>query len=304
MAENSKIEWTTHTLNPWVGCEKVSPACDFCYAESWAKRTGQAGLWAGERRRTSAANWRKALKWNRDAAASGERPWVFCASLADIFDNKVPAEWRADFWKLIRATPHLRYQLLSKRLGNAEGMLPADWGPAYDHVGFMATIANQEEADRDLGKLTDLKRRHHVAWIGISYEPALGPLLLQHRDLRGGKVRNWLGDGGLDWVVAGGESGPHARPAHPDWFRSVRDQCAVAGTAFLFKQWGEWAPQPDWYAGHPRSLPMRAWSNGAWTDDGGVVGEWLVRIGKKSAGRLLDGREWNEMPRAKMEQAA
>ena len=308
MAENSTIEWTTHTFNPWVGCAKVSPACDFCYAENWAKRTGQATLWDGDRRRTRYEQWRKVGKWDTLALVHGERPWVFCASLADVFDNAVPDEWRADLWRLIKSTPHLRWQLLSKRIGNAERMLPPDWGPDYDHVGFMATIANQEEADRDLGKLTDLKRRHRVSWIGISYEPALGPLLLQHRELIGGVVRNWLGDGGLDWVVAGGESGPRARPPHQDWFRSVRDQCTAAGTPFLFKQWGEWLPGTQFNEANvvdpdPEQSRFACvhWDGDRWVKNGGswiddTNGDEVYRVGKKAAGRLLDGREHNGMP--------
>src|SRR5690348_13736947 len=105
MAENSKIEWTHHTFNPWVGCTKVSAACDYCYAEAWAKRSGSPELWNGERRRTSAANWRQPIKWNRNAAERGERHRVFCASLADVFDNQVPTKWRADLWALISDTP-------------------------------------------------------------------------------------------------------------------------------------------------------------------------------------------------------
>jgi protein gp37 len=93
MAENSKIEWTDHTFNPWVGCTKISPACDNCYAESWAKRTGGAHLWQGERRRTTPANWQAPMRWNRDAERDGVRRKVFCASLADVFDNQVP-EWK------------------------------------------------------------------------------------------------------------------------------------------------------------------------------------------------------------------
>ena len=87
MAENTKIEWATHTFNPWVGCTRISPACDNCYAAGWAKRTGQAHLWGGERRRTTASNWQQPRKWNRAAEAAGRRDRVFCASLADVFDN-------------------------------------------------------------------------------------------------------------------------------------------------------------------------------------------------------------------------
>jgi protein gp37 len=124
MGENSAISWTHHTFNPWVGCSKISPACEHCYAESWAKRAGFPGLWSdGERRRTSAANWAAPLKWNRMAAEAGTRARVFCASLADVFDNVVPEGWRADLFRVIRQTPNLDWLLLTKRIGNAATMI-------------------------------------------------------------------------------------------------------------------------------------------------------------------------------------
>ena len=112
MGEHSKIEWTTHTFNPWVGCTKVSLACDHCYAETWAKRSGLV-TWGPSRprRRTSETYWSTPLKWNREAVATGTRPRVFCASLADVFDNEVPDDWRADLWALIRSTPELDWIL-------------------------------------------------------------------------------------------------------------------------------------------------------------------------------------------------
>lgn len=97
MADGTGIEWATHTWSPWLGCTKVSRACDHCYAEAWAKRTGHPELWQGERRRTSPAYWSKSLKWEKEAAVSGERPRIF-PSLCDPFDNQVPARWRDDFW--------------------------------------------------------------------------------------------------------------------------------------------------------------------------------------------------------------
>ena len=145
MAENSKIEWTHHTFNPWVGCEKVSPACDRCYAESWAKRTGQPHLWHGERRRTSAANWRKPLKWNAIAAERGTtNDRVFCASLADVFDNKVPEAWRTDLFGLIERTPWLNWLLLTKRPQNIVRMLPADWDNGYSNAWLGITAESEE----------------------------------------------------------------------------------------------------------------------------------------------------------------
>lgn len=293
MAENSKIEWTDHTYNPWVGCTKISPACDHCYAENWAMRTGQGELWNGKRRLTSTE--RDVRRWQHEAELSGRRPWVFCASLADVFDNEVPDTWRESLWGLIRMTPLLKWQLLTKRIGNVPKMLPKDWTPAsaYEHVGFMATLANQEEADRDLPKLIALKFNFNVRWVGISYEPALGPL-----DLRRIYDRMSPGTAGiakgmpyLDWVIAGGESGPKARPAHPEWFRAVRDACADAGVPFMFKQWGEWAP----HAQHSRvATALHPWS----------PTQMMAKVGKRRAGRLLDGREHNGFPRVYGEEEA
>jgi protein gp37 len=149
MAEYTKIERTHHTFNPWLGCTKVSPGCDRCYAESWARRTGQRRLWEGERRRTTEQNWREPLRWNARGERDGRRHRVFCASLADVFDNQVPDEWRADLWKLIAATPALDWLLLTKRPQNIARMLPADWS-GWRHVWLGATAENQHELDRRL----------------------------------------------------------------------------------------------------------------------------------------------------------
>lgn len=224
MAENSKIEWCDHTFNPWVGCTKVSPACDHCYAEGWAKRTGQAHLWSGERRRTSLANWRQVAAWDRKAMVSGKRSRVFCASLADVFDNQADPEWRAMLWRLIADTSALDWLLLTKRPQNIAKMLPADWGDGYPNVWLGTTAEDAAHYNQ---------RWHHVAAIPavvrfLSFEPALGAI---------GDLGLWS-DGSPDWVIAGGESGPGARPMHPDWAREARDQCNLAGVAFFMKQMG------------------------------------------------------------------
>lgn len=129
MGENSTIEWTDHTFNPWVGCQKVSPGCDHCYAEGWSKRSGMV-QWGphGERKRTSEANWRKPIKWAKAVGPGDKRPRVFCASLADVFDNRVPTQWRAELFNLIESTPGLDWLLLTKRPENIRKMLPDDWG--------------------------------------------------------------------------------------------------------------------------------------------------------------------------------
>jgi protein gp37 len=232
MGENTKIEWATHTFNPWIGCTKLAhpngSACDFCYAATWAKRTGHPELWEGERRLTSLENWRKPRKWNRAAMEAGERHRVFCASLADVFDNQVPDVWRIDLWQVIEETPHLDWLLLTKRPQNIHKMLPPNWGYGYPNVWLGITAENQREYERRWPDLREIPAEVHF----ISYEPALGPLCLTA--VEGDRP---------DWIIAGAESGGKARPSHPQWFRDVRDECARLGTAFLFKQWGGRTPK-------------------------------------------------------------
>jgi protein gp37 len=240
MAENSKIEWTTHTFNPWVGCTKVSPACDHCYAEGWAKRTGQAGLWAGERRRTSVANWRLPYKWNNAAPLDAPRPRVFCASLADVFDNQVPEEWRRDLFWMIRETPNLDWLLLTKRPQNIRKMLPDNWADGYSNVWLGTTVENQEAADRRIPPLLATPARVRF----LSCEPLLGPVSLRWMSGYDYKAHQALGESvgqydaisGLHWVICGGESGPGARRIEEAWAADLKRQCADAGMAFFMKQ--------------------------------------------------------------------
>jgi protein gp37 len=223
MGENSKIEWTTHTFNPWVGCTKVSPACDNCYAEVWSRRGGQVE-WGphGDRRRTK--TWGNPIRWNRQAEGAAERPRVFCASLADVFDNhrSIKAEWRYDLWGLIKITPHLDWLLLTKRPQNIARFIPDQWRKdgCPDNVWLGTTVENQEEFDRRTPHLKAIRARVRF----LSMEPLLGDVD--------------MGDmSGLHWIITGGESGGKYRPANPAWFRSLRDQCERAGVPFLFKQW-------------------------------------------------------------------
>ena len=329
MAENSKIEWTHHTFNPWIGCQKVGPGCDHCYAEAWDARGLQQreSRWGphADRTRTSAGNWSKPRAWNKAAAGLAERPRVFCASLADVFDNhtSILPEWRADLWALIRATPNLDWLLLTKRPGNIAKMLPPDWGDGYPNVWLGCTVVNQDEADRDVPKLLAVPARVRF----LSMEPLLGPVDLT--ELKNPAVTigehiysaldcdvdpeddEWHG-AKIHLVIVGGESGPGARPMHPDWARSLRDQCQSAGVAFFFKQWGEWAPGenvPDEITGWRADATFGPWGCGAdWcyseTDMGDPESNWddeadLFRVGKKAAGRLLDGRTWDQLPGAK-----
>lgn len=260
MAKNSKIEWTDHTFNPWIGCTRVSPACAHCYAAHMMDdRYGKARWGAGEDRvRTSAANWAQPVRWNRHAAASGRPTSVFCASLGDVFDNEVDPSWRWDLFELIAATPALTWLLLTKRIGNVARMTDPHAGCRVlpDNVALGATMADDAEWQRDMPKLLAVKKHRAPRFVFASVEPMLGR----------------IETAGLQpaWVICGGESGPGARPVRPDWVRSLRDQCVEAAVPFFFKQWGEWGRDPD--------------------------GE-MRRVGKKSAGAMLDGREWREVPR-------
>jgi protein gp37 len=224
VAENSEIEWTDHTFNPWIGCTKVGPGCDHCYAEALDKRHRWQGAthWgAGQpRMRTSVSNWRKPLAWNKAREQDGKVHRVFCASLADVFDNEVPETWRMDLLDLIKRTPRLTWLLLTKRIGLASRYLPATPLP---NVWIGATIVNQEEADRDVPKLLATP----AAIRFVSYEPALGPV-------------DWMKFPGIDWIIVGGEStqGAKARPFNQAWALTTILDAKHMGAAPFVKQLG------------------------------------------------------------------
>jgi protein gp37 len=174
MSGTTKIAWCDHTFNPWIGCTKVSPGCDHCYAEVQDSRMrweGKKHWGAGvPRYRTSLSNWAQPLAWNRKAAKDGRPHRVFCASLADFADSKVPELWRTDLENLIARTRALSWLLVTKRIGNVAKLYPRWIENGFpDNVRILITICNQEEADRDIPKLLALRCRN-----GISYEPALG----------------------------------------------------------------------------------------------------------------------------------
>ncbi|ETX13629.1 hypothetical protein OCH239_09300 [Roseivivax halodurans JCM 10272] len=338
MAENTKIEWAQHTFNPWIGCQKVGPGCDHCYAEV-ANGGAHAAKWGphAERVRTRPRNWALPAKWNAAARAAGERHRVFCSSLADVFDThaSVLPEWRADLAELIQATPDLDWLLLTKRIGNADQVLREmfpDGTPANIWVGI--TVTGQAEADRDIVKLLKLKADHALSVAYLSMEPLLGAVDLTrvrfagirhatgahyHDVLRGGHWSPGVGCspsgpndhqavftgasylGKLDWVIVGGETGAEARPMHIGWVRALRDQCAAAGTAFLFKQWGNWFPFGEIDAHGCENSRSRGEEGGLWHEwpDGGG---FSVRMDKRDAGRLLDRRTWDDVP-ADLEEA-
>lgn len=299
MAENSAISWTDHTFNPWIGCTKVSPACDGCYAEALMDLRYGKVKWGGDRVRTAPANWKQPIKWNKAAGIAGTRPRVFCASLADVFDNHVPPEWREDLFELIRITPNLTWLLLTKRPQNIVSMVKASGAIAGNGTRYLpgnaalgTTIEDQPRTEINVPHLLRAKEQCGPAFVFVSCEPLLGPINLtsiNHRGVVGG--HNALLDRGLgkiDWVIAGGETdqGKHkARPSHPDWIRSLRDQCAAAGTVFHFKQWGEWADAEDYSSEQQESFDVR-----------GLTADGAIRVGKKRSGRRLDGVEHNGFP--------
>lgn len=218
MGEVTGIEWCDKTWSPWFGCTKVSAACDHCYAEAWAKRTGIV-KWGNEPRRlASPGYWKRPVKWNRDAEKSGDRPRIF-PSLCDPFDNQVDPQWRSELFQLIEDTPHLIWTLLTKRPQNVTKMIWPKWDAGLPrNIWLGATVESRSE----------LKRVFHLREVPaavrfLSCEPlleALGPLYL----------------GGIHWVITGGESGPKRRPMDLAWMRDIRDQCAGAGVAFFGKQ--------------------------------------------------------------------
>lgn len=299
----TKIEWCDSTANYWRGCTEVSKeesgggGCDNCYAEAMNNWLHGGENWGpGAPRHKYDTTSRIVRSWQRQASKfaqeHGRRRRVFVNSTADTFDNEVEQAWREEIWNDICACPDLLFMVLTKRIGNARDMLPADWGDGYQNVMLLATVVNQREADRDVPKLLGLPAR----WHGISVEPQLGPIDLSTLTTvkERQRVAALIANGSsaermrpmlemLSMVIDGGESGRRARPSHPAWFRSMRDQCSAAGTAYLHKQNGEWASVSK-VAGPGRHHPF---------PDGAT----MRRVGKEAAGRMLDGREHTAFPK-------
>jgi protein gp37 len=274
MAEKTAIGWTHHSFNPWWGCSRVSPGCQHCFAETFAHRLGK-DLWGkgAERRFFGDKHWAEPLKWNRQAEAEGRRHRVFCASMADVFENRPDLdEHRARLWALIDETPWLDWQLLTKRPENVGYLMPARW----EFVGWPpnvwlgTTVEDQVRADERVPVLC----RFPAAVRFLSCEPLIGPVTLDHWLVRcrhdwanpeAPRVHGECEPGGIqpgvDWVIVGGESGPGARPMLPVWALSLLRQCDAAGVPAFFKQagrvlgheWGcsdghgaDWSSWPEW----------------------------------------------------------
>lgn len=283
MAMNSNIEWTDHTFNPWWGCAKVSPGCDNCYAERDAQRFSP-GLWGvkANRRFFQNAHWQELLRWDRAALKAGVRHRVFCASMADVFDNHPetgPA--RDTLWHYIQMTPNLDWLLLTKRIGNVRSMYPPAWLKSPPgNVWLGISVVNQVEADRDIPKLLEAPARVRF----LSCEPLLGEIDLHPfkkgqcptcdgdgkqltldsqdmddcQDCRG--TGQWPDNPGLDWVICGGESGSNARFMDYDWAFRIAAACQEMGIAFFMKQGSakNWPRFKD-FESFPKILQIREW---------------------------------------------
>ena len=223
--KGSRIEWTDHTFNPWIGCVRVSAGCDHCYAEEIARRFKLAE-WGphATRRSQSDRYWAAPLAWDRSAAAAGQSARVFCASMADVLDNRAPAGQRDRLWGMIVDTPHLDWLLLTKRPENAKRFLPLE---VMRLAWLGVSVEDQASYERRWPLIRGLDCRVRF----VSYEPGLGPLSMKRDDLP-------------DWLIWGGESGPKARPFDARWARRVTFQCVLSDVPVFGKQWGRWANNP------------------------------------------------------------
>jgi protein gp37 len=212
MSEKTIIAWTEHTWNPWRGCDKVSPGCKNCYMFTAQYRYGR-----DPKQVVRTKTWGEPRRWQREAAAENRSAMVFTCSWSDWF-HAAADEWRQEAWDLVRATPNLSYQILTKRADRIVDHLPADWGDGYPNVWLGVSVEDRARTWR-----IDALRDIPAAVRFLSVEPLLEDL--GELDLRG-----------IDWVIVGGESGPGWRPMDHDWALSIRDQCQAAGVAFFFKQ--------------------------------------------------------------------
>jgi protein gp37 len=281
MGDETGISWTNATWNPWHGCAKVSAGCKNCYMFREKKQYGQDPTKVVR----SKTKFNDPLKW----VASGKAPkYCFTCSWSDFFIWNADV-WRPEAWDIIRATPQITYQILTKRPERITLALPDDWGSGYPNV-WLGVSCEDRDAKQRIDRLGEIP----AALRFLSLEPLLED----------------LGDinlSGIGWTIIGGESGPGARPMHPDWARSLRDQCQAAGVPFHFKQWGEWTPGEN-VERNTGVVHGATWVNERWMfdredlslSDGHRDDEPdLYRVGTKAAGATLDGREHKEFPDAR-----
>lgn len=322
---STKIEWADAVWNPVTGCTPISEGCDHCYAKRMATRlAGRYGYPADDPFRPG---WWHQEAYDNFKPPKGKR--VFVCSMSDLFHEKVPVRAVHLVMEKINAHRDTTFMLLTKRPERMKYLLgerAPEWKSAlsweYDipltNLWIGVTAENQTRADKRISILLQIP----AAVRFVSIEPMLGSVDLGryicpahwHWDAKFMTPEAALAAGAyaerkpqalvhadarfIDWVICGGETGPGARPVHPDWVRSLRDQCQSSGVPFFFKQWGEWFKVRDGEAwdGDKQIAMSTNGSARPWTDDWSDDEVRLMRVGKKDAGRLLDGREWNEFP--------
>jgi protein gp37 len=324
MSDKTSIEWTDATWNPIRGCTRVSEGCRNCYAEAVAARFSDPGMpYEGLAKRTpSGPRWTGKVitvpAHLEDPIRWKEPRMIFVNSMSDLFHESLSFADIMRVMDVMKRAPQHVYQILTKRPERMREFFD-QWGEGTPpcHWWLGTSVEDEPTARKRIPEL--LNTRAALRWLSI--EPLLAPIgELRHHDEEFGLSFSWLDgfDGGdppvpgIDWVVVGGESGPAARPMHPDWVRSIRDQCQAWTTPFFFKQWGAWAevgggaPHRTHEVGGSHGLPLH--TNSCFISrDGhvvtsekemraGVKYRWMSRLGKKKAGRVLDGRTWDEYP--------
>lgn len=240
--KNSKIAWTDHTFNPWWGCVRVSEGCVKCYAETFSKRTGN-DIWGVDkpRRFFGDKHWDEPFQWDVEAQRSGKRTTVFCASMADVFEDRRDLdEPRERLWKLIGATPFLTWLLLTKRPANMADMLPISWRAQPLSNVWLGTTVEDQNVDFRISILKEIPAA--IRWLSV--EPMIGPVCIERMK-------------GIDWVIVGGESGAGCRPMQLDWARHLRDDCKDNNVAFFMKQLGGHPNKRDQLEDFPEDLRIR-----------------------------------------------
>jgi protein gp37 len=328
MAKNSAIEWCHHTVNFWWGCVfallldgSLDEACRNCYAKMLAALFSRGkATWGpkGNRWIRHLAAVRELAKLDESARKRNVRERVFINSMSDTFEDRDDLnEARAALFAVSQVVTNLDILLLTKRPQNVRRMVPAAWLENWPaHVWIGTTCGTQQAADERVPELLSIPARVRF----LSCEPLLGPVNLERVEFgprpnhtpQSCLTPTYMGrfDAKIHWVICGGESGPKARPMHPEWARSLRDQCQAAGVAFFFKQWGEWLPdcqrrfttsgEITWGLVHASGGFRQTLNKGKrdWAQDPAWEPgeEGCTKVGKKAAGRQLDGREHNEFP--------
>lgn len=279
----TKIEWADKVWNPVTGCTKVSEGCRNCYAELMASRFWKDRKFTEVRIHPERLG--QPLDWGKPAR-------VFVNSMSDLFHPDIPFEFIDEVFHIMRVADQHKYMILTKRpeimlkfvAWQKKNSVRFDWKTAHKNIWLGVSVEDQKTADQRIPLLLETP----AAVRFVSCEPLLGEV-----DLKGWIYKNgmWVnGQNRIDWIIVGGESGKNARPMHPGWVRSIQDQCENAGVPFFFKQWGEWLPNV--YG--DMSIPANTnFDKKHFLFSDGLA---VCRVGKKNAGRLLDGREWNEFP--------